>query len=541
MKTWLFYFIISIFVFKIQKMTSAQIEIKDFLMNTFLPKYITDRFSNKNILYIKKKEIENFHFKYYIIDFEFIDEVQNDITVDIQSYLKGLYLKGFSFETLIQDICSKQNKYQLLYPFIRRISFIIRYSKKYNTLSCTQNFNRIEFIKKSNNSKRRSVNVDFKEWEVNKFILRKNTGKLFNINKNNKVLMYFSMNRMPKYISLKNASAYIRNNPDFKEVIQKLFNIHLNNEMIIPENSVFINNKYVNGKNDYVDIIKNINSNINIDMLYKFEYSDIINTLIMLKKEEADKFIDFYNKYYFTFEHSDFYKSLLEIHNSNQTNRFLYFLCFYVLYKKNIIDFDYKKMYYSNLYKPFIKDIIQYITDNFQKEIVVNLDFNSHNQFQYIYYKNYLKLQLKERSNYSKSYGVYANKFVSLFNESQKELKNKIAYIDNFSELYKTIINENIIIDLKKIQNSLWFKFLLKEEVVLISVFFDSARKKYSITNILASNNKGVDNFDFIKNISNLKLEEKIFTDSLNKKRLPKISNSINIMPHNIPEIELPF
>ena len=224
-------------------------------------------------------------------------------------------------------------------------------------------------------------------------------------------------------------------------------------------------------------------------MIDKFTPDDIINVITMLKKEDIDKFIFFYDEYYDIFEN-------LNKQTIISSNSLLSFLCFYVLKSKNLIEHDNKNIYYSNLHKTFIVDVISYINENFQKEIIVDLSFNFHNELKYIKYKNTLKSMLQLKND--------TISFASIFNQLNIDPQFKVVYIDNKLKLYKIFIKENIFIDLNRdlLSERIWFQSFFEDKVILFSLV--NEKGIYFFDNLTVSNNQIVNMENFKKKISHV-------------------------------------
>ena len=216
--------------------TKEQLEALSFFKDNTIPLLVKK--NGDNFLKTKESIIENDNFIYYIFDFEQIDCEFNFSLEDEnkEKFLKAFYEKGFSYETLIQDVISKRKKYSKLYLHVCKHSYYARFSKKYGQIEF---YNEHSFIRKVKFFKK-AMKVRDDEF----FLIKKNTDKLFKINKNNKCLLNFRSK--PKYISLKNIKSLIESTHiAWHLMLNKLLQIHLHSNLNFLElkEEIFISNK----------------------------------------------------------------------------------------------------------------------------------------------------------------------------------------------------------------------------------------------------------------------------------------------------------
>jgi hypothetical protein len=252
--------------------------------------------------------------------------------------------------------------------------------------------------------------------------------------------------------------------------------------------------------------------------------------LALLQKKQINDFIEFYNKNNSNSTvFMDAFKNLQLYIDDN--NEFLIFLFFYILVKKEIINYSFGKIYYSHLNISFIKDIYSYFFENYKKDKTINLNFNFNNEIKYRIYKNDLKKKI-QNANIARR-NSYSDNFLKTYNNLKEISKPSIKLIIKNTDLYNWFINENIFCNVhSKSFSGSWFSSIIDNHKILFSISFDAKYQSYVLEEMFTSNKlQSHTSFFEIKQV----------IEKINEKKFSKVKLKLITKKSQTNEIELPF
>lgn len=533
-------------------------KFENWVHNDCIPNLKNDVFSYK----YSRKENESFY--YFFLDIESYNDCDSTTFNDRISYIKHLYSKGFSFESLIHDRMSNVNNFESLYKNIEQHSLIIRISKKYKSLEFSSNTSYFNFVKTSDRRKK-----NFRD--LNKYFFKKYFLKKIKISKNDKVIVYNRF-KQPRYISYKNIYTLCNSIPYsifFNFPIFYFLDFLLKGHLEIKETfqsekeNFYLSNKFVRGSNDVRHIIEKINPIFGESQIYKMLYERIgFEDVFLLSRifdiETSKEFLKFYNDFIIDKSYSSGLKNLLDRRTGKWMNKIYSIVLLFILKKNNYLKIQYNSgcldVEKFRLNEKQIDDVERYLetVDNYVGvDFIYHIETNLKNQFLiFMAQQNIMTKEILLNKNTKEPFKFFKKHENKIENILKKEGVS-ITFMKKNNQILKTL-NEypflncfsNCFLEVIVPDKQIRFIISINMEIInLHSAFSEASRKIYFHSSVDIQKNKKDINSLVFKIINELL---SIYNTEKNKKKLKGIKKQQQIYDtiSSIPVLEesdLPF
>ena len=342
-----------------------------------------------DLLNVKFSKTQNENFIFSIIDLDIYIPKNKESFFDKISFtnVKRYMDNQISFESIMQDLFSKNYNYKSFYPHIRRVSYYMRFSKLYGTM---------EFY---------STTTIISKNKKNNFFVKNIKQKFFKITLNDKVLIYLKANII-RYISYKNIKHLYPIVDTFRLL---LINIHTQcnygDEFIDYFYSYQIPNKHLIGTSSLTEII--YKSNSSYELIFKENpdlkkyttkhFNKFMLVGILFTNIDLINFVEFYKS------HLSLYFRIRKLDNCDyiwirKLSFFDNFIFFYILYINQIFDIKNDTIHYNLLKINFINVWEDYFICHRNDCQKMKIKYKTENQFKYNIYKYYTLVMIKNNN-----------------------------------------------------------------------------------------------------------------------------------------------